>query len=99
MSRTASGRGAGCEGAGQGLPALPCQACPGSRIEWWADYYWLSSRLHRNKRNAFRTFCLSVRGSEIHPHGAHIIIYRDIDSDILIIRVRHGREDWLRDGD
>lgn len=35
----------------------------------------------------------------IHPRGAHIIIYRDIDSDILIIRIRHGREDWLRDGD
>jgi toxin ParE1/3/4 len=33
----------------------------------------------------------------IHPHSAHIIIYRDIDSDILIIRIRHGREDWRRD--
>lgn len=33
----------------------------------------------------------------IHPHGAHIIIYRDIGDDILIIRIRHGREDWLRD--
>ena len=34
----------------------------------------------------------------IHPHGAHIIIYRDIENDILIIRIRHGREDWVRDG-
>lgn len=32
----------------------------------------------------------------IHPHGAHIIIYRDIEADILIIRIRHGREDWQR---
>lgn len=35
----------------------------------------------------------------IHPHGAHIIIYRDIEGDILIIRIRHGREDWRRDED
>ncbi len=33
----------------------------------------------------------------IHPHRAHIVIYRDIGPDILIIRVRHGREDWRRD--
>jgi toxin ParE1/3/4 len=32
----------------------------------------------------------------IHPHGAHVIIYRDIENDVLIIRVRHGREDWQR---
>lgn len=33
----------------------------------------------------------------IHPHGAHIIIYREVEADILIIRIRHGREDWRRD--
>ena len=32
----------------------------------------------------------------IHPHRAHIIIYQEIGSDILILRVRHGREDWAR---
>ena len=33
----------------------------------------------------------------IHGCGAHIIIY-DVDAmdDILVIRIRHGREDWLK---
>ena len=32
----------------------------------------------------------------IHPSGAHVIIYRvREDGDVQIIRVRHGREDWL----
>lgn len=31
----------------------------------------------------------------IHPTGAHIVIYTVLDSNILILRVRHGREDWL----
>lgn len=34
----------------------------------------------------------------INPHGAHIVIYRDVDNDILVIRIRHGREDWAREG-
>lgn len=32
----------------------------------------------------------------IHPHKAHVIIYTiDAGNDVLIIRIRHGREDWL----
>lgn len=31
----------------------------------------------------------------IHPHGAHLIVYRiDDNQDVYIIRVRHGSEDW-----
>lgn len=31
----------------------------------------------------------------IHPCGAHIVVYRiEEDGGVLIIRVRHGREDW-----
>ncbi|MBU0674447.1 MAG: type II toxin-antitoxin system RelE/ParE family toxin [Proteobacteria bacterium] len=31
----------------------------------------------------------------VHPYGAHLIIYRaEQNKDILIIRVRHGHEDW-----
>lgn len=34
----------------------------------------------------------------IHPHGAHVIIYlADDDGGVLIVRVRHAREDWARD--
>ncbi len=33
-----------------------------------------------------------------HPHGSHIIIYLIQDnSDVLILRVRHAREDWDSD--
>lgn len=31
----------------------------------------------------------------IHPVQSHIVIYRvDDDGDLLIIRIRHGHEDW-----
>lgn len=31
----------------------------------------------------------------IHRFQSHVIVYREEDHGILIIRVRHGREDWL----
>ncbi len=33
----------------------------------------------------------------IHRYISHMIIYENEGDDILIIRVRHGREDWLSD--
>jgi toxin ParE1/3/4 len=34
----------------------------------------------------------------IHPHGAHIIVYlAEGSGDVLIVRVRHGHEDWEND--
>lgn len=38
----------------------------------------------------------------VHPYRSHIVIYVIEGDDILILRVRHGREDWdseLREGD
>jgi len=32
----------------------------------------------------------------VHPHKAHLIVYAIRGDDILILRVRHGREDWDR---
>lgn len=31
----------------------------------------------------------------VHPFNSHIIIYQIEGDDILIVRVRHGREDWM----
>ncbi|PCH81181.1 MAG: plasmid stabilization protein ParE [Hyphomicrobiales bacterium] len=32
----------------------------------------------------------------IYPHGSHMIVYSlDEEDNVLIIRVRHGREDWI----
>lgn len=31
----------------------------------------------------------------IHPIGSHIVIYTPRPDDIYILRIRHGREDWL----
>lgn len=28
-------------------------------------------------------------------HRSHIILYRIDDEDIVILRIRHGREDWM----
>lgn len=34
----------------------------------------------------------------VHPYQSHIIVYlMDDNGDILILRVRHGREDWEND--
>lgn len=34
----------------------------------------------------------------IHPYGSHVIVYRvESDGGILIVRIRHGRENWDRD--
>ena len=34
----------------------------------------------------------------VHPHGAHIVVYVvEPDGGVLIVRVRHGREDWIGD--
>ena len=31
----------------------------------------------------------------IHPHKAHLVVYlADENGDVLIVRVRHGHEDW-----
>ncbi|MEP1577196.1 type II toxin-antitoxin system RelE/ParE family toxin [Roseibium album] len=32
----------------------------------------------------------------VHPHGSHINIYQvDAAKNVLIVRVRHAREDWV----
>ena len=31
------------------------------------------------------------------PFGAHVVIYRVVSDRLVILRVRHGREDWLRE--
>lgn len=34
----------------------------------------------------------------VHPVGAHVIVYRvEADGAVLIVRVRHGHEDWQSD--
>lgn len=34
----------------------------------------------------------------VHRHGAHVVIYLiENESDVLIVRVRHSREDWMTD--
>jgi toxin ParE1/3/4 len=33
----------------------------------------------------------------VHPFGSHLIVYIiDSSSDVLIVRVRHAHEDWLK---
>ena len=35
-----------------------------------------------------------------HPHRSHLIVYElDAENNVLILRVRHGREDWVSGGD
>lgn len=34
-------------------------------------------------------------GIRIHPVESHIVLYKAREQDILILRIRHAREDWL----
>jgi toxin ParE1/3/4 len=35
-------------------------------------------------------------GIRIHPFRSHLIVYRiESDGDVLIVRIRHAREDWM----
>lgn len=36
------------------------------------------------------------RSSRMHPYKSHLIVYRLDGRNIVIQRVRHGQEDWLR---
>ena len=31
------------------------------------------------------------------PHGSHVILYERAEDGIMILRIRHSREDWLND--
>ena len=33
----------------------------------------------------------------VHPVGAHFVVYIEQDDSVLILRIRHGREDWQND--
>ena len=34
----------------------------------------------------------------VHPCGSHVILYVvDVERGVVIVRVRHGREDWMND--
>lgn len=34
-------------------------------------------------------------GVRVKRHKAHVILYRVTESEFVILRVRHGREDWV----
>lgn len=40
-----------------------------------------------------------ARPVRAHPYKSHLIIYRADQGGILIIRIRHAREDWLAQTD
>lgn len=33
----------------------------------------------------------------VHPVGTHLVIYVESGPDVLVVRVRHAREDWTGD--
>jgi toxin ParE1/3/4 len=33
----------------------------------------------------------------VHPYRAHLIVYLIDAADIYVLRIRHGREDWIGD--
>ena len=34
--------------------------------------------------------------ARVHPCGAHLVLYIVDEQGILIVRLRHGREDWMQ---
>ncbi len=33
----------------------------------------------------------------VHPYGSHLIFYYIDGADIVVVRIRHGRENWLEE--
>ena len=34
--------------------------------------------------------------ARVHPCGAHLILYIEDEAGVLIVRLRHGSEDWMQ---
>jgi len=47
-------------------------------------------RLYRERR-------LRRGVARVAPHGVHVVIYVLAEDSVLILRVRHGREDWAEE--
>lgn len=65
--------------------------------QYHEDLFTIFNLIAANPRMARERFEISppVR---IHPFKAHLVVYRiEEGGDILVIRVRHGHEDWAGD--
>ncbi|MEJ8476981.1 type II toxin-antitoxin system RelE/ParE family toxin [Roseibium algae] len=64
-----------------------------------------AERYHLELESVFETLghnpylareCLElIPPMRVHPHGSHLIVYQvDANKNVLVVRVRHAREDW-----
>lgn len=64
-----------------------------------------ADRYHNDLQRAFEFLAGNPRAARLreeidppvraHPFKAHIIVYDCSDDGVVILRVRHGREDWI----
>ncbi len=64
-----------------------------------------ADRYHESLSNLFELIALNPQMARlrneidppvrVHPFGSHIVIYQIKDHDVIIIRIRHSREDWV----
>jgi toxin ParE1/3/4 len=64
-----------------------------------------AERYHARMRRAFELLATNPEmareraelspPARVHPCGSHIVLYIVDEAGILIVRVRHGREDWM----
>jgi toxin ParE1/3/4 len=65
-----------------------------------------AERYHQNLARIFTLLAANPRMARLrtgftppvrlHPHQAHLIAYVEDDAGILVLRVLHARQDWLR---
>lgn len=67
---------------------------PAQARQYHDDLFTIFDLIAENPRMARERFELSPP-MRIHPFKAHLIVYRvEGDGSILVVRVRHGHEDW-----
>lgn len=67
----------------------------------------LAERYHEGLERAFEFVAAHPRAVRerteidppvrIHPYNAHLVVYRTDTEGVLILRIRHGCEDWIGD--
>jgi toxin ParE1/3/4 len=65
-----------------------------------------AEKYHRGLERTFDFLATNPRASRerdefsppvrLHPFGVHLVVYRIVGEEILILRVLHGRQDWAQ---
>lgn len=94
----------------EGVRLAPAALADLEAVWRWTAAHFSPEQADRYLRGLHRTFALLAANPRLAPerreirppvrifrHRAHIVVYRIERSRILVLRIRHAREDWWHD--